>query len=608
MAHSLFDLLQTHSESSPDRPAARFKRDGAWRDLNWRELKEAADAVSAALVRFGLSPGERVSILSNSRVEWSVADLGIVGAGGVTVPIYQSNTPDECRYILDNSEAVFAFVEDAEQLEKVREVRSDVPNVRGVVCLDDGAVASDDDWEIGWEAFLEQGRGALGDGGETVRRLAERRRGLGRDELATLIYTSGTTGRPKGVQVTHDNLIVAAEAVAEIDVPKPSDVQLLFLPLAHSFAKLLQVGWLSSGSLMAYAEAVEKVVDNMGEVRPTLMASVPRIFEKVHAKVVGEATAQPGLKGKLARWAFAHAERAARAESKGESYGGLGWALARKLVFAKIHRGLSERFGGRLRFFVSGGAPLAPDIAYFFKYADITICEGYGLTETSSVTTFNRPDRVKIGTVGPVMPNVEVRIADDGEILIRGRTVFTGYWKRPEETAEVLSDDGWFATGDIGEFDEDDHLKITDRKKDLIVTAGGKNVAPQHAENLLKSRSPLISQVVLFGDRRPYLVALVTLDEAALESWAKSHGLSGSHAELSRHDDVVAAIGREVETVNSQLPSYETIKYFDVLDHDFEVGDQLTPTLKVKRKVVYERYAGHFDALYRRGEERQRTA
>ena len=608
MAHSFFDFLDTHAESIPDRPAVRFKREGAWRDLSWKQLKELADVVSAALARFGVAPGERVSILSNSRVEWSLTDLGIVGAGAVTVPIYQSNTPDECRYILENSEAVFVFAEDQEQLAKLREIREEIPRVRGVVCFEEGGVDVEGDWETGWEAFLEQGRGALADGGQTVQSLAQRRRTVGRDDLATLIYTSGTTGRPKGVQVTHENLIVAAEAVAEIQVLKPSDVQLLFLPLAHSFAKLLQVGWLASGSLLAYAEAIDKVVDNMGEIRPTIMASVPRIFEKVHAKVVGEASSQPGLKGKLARWAFGHAEQAAQAESKGETHGGLGWALARKLVFSKIHRRLTERFGGRLRFFVSGGAPLAPDIAYFFKYADIMICEGYGLTETSSVTTFNRPGRVKIGTVGPAMPSVELGIAEDGEILVRGRTVFPGYWKRPEETAEVLSDDGWFATGDIGEIDQDGFLKITDRKKDLIVTAGGKNVAPQHMENMLKSRSPLISQVVLFGDRRPYLVALVTLDEAELEDWASQKGLSGTHAELSQRDDVWNLIQREVEAVNAQVPSYETLKYFQVLDHDFEVGDQLTPTLKVKRKVVYQRYAGVFDELYRKGEERQRVS
>ena len=601
MPRSIFDLLESHAQTRPDQPAVRFKRDGRWQDLPWSEIRDRANAVSAALVQHGIAAGERVAVLSNTRFEWSVTDLGILGARGVTVPIYQSNTPDEAAYILEDSGAVWVFAEDAEQMAKLREVRDRVPHVRGVVCFDSSAIEPGPDGrEIGWDDFLAGGRRALE--GDVAAELERRRGTVEPGDLATLIYTSGTTGRPKGVQATQDNLLVAAQAVVEIEIMTPEDVQLLFLPLAHSFAKLLQVGWLATGSVLAYAESIDKLVDNMSEVRPTLIASVPRIFEKVHARVVGTATSQPGLKGKLARWAFAKGEEAALAAGRGESYGDLGWTLAQALVFKKAGQRMQQLFGGRLGFFVSGGAPLSPEIAYFFKYAGIQICEGYGLTETNSISTFNRPGKVKIGTVGPAMPSVELRLAADGEVLQRGRTVFTGYWQRPEETREVLSEDGWFSTGDIGEIDADGYLSITDRKKDLIVTAGGKNVAPQHVENLLKSRSPLISQVVAYGDRRPYLVALVTLDPAALESWAADRGLSGSPAELTRLGEVRAEIEREVAAVNRQLPSYETLKTFDLLDHDFEVGDQLTPTLKVRRKLVNQRYAELFDRMYRQGE------
>lgn len=605
MAQSFYDLFRHNLDTQPDAPAARFKRAGEWREASWEELGEQVDAVSSGLVAAGVEPGDRVALLSNTRVEWAVMDLGIVGAGGVTVPIYQSNTPDEVAYILENSGAVALFVEDAEQLDKARQIWQRVPEVRLIVCLEGGVVEGTGTvGEADWTAFLERGTERLRSGGEPgdgdghAAELARRRAGLEPGGLATIIYTSGTTGRPKGVMVTHDNLVFAGESTSEVEVFADRDVQLLFLPMAHSFAKLLSVGWLSTGSVMAFAESIEKVVENMSEVRPTFMASVPRVFEKVHARVVGTATGQAGLKGRLARWAFAKGEEAARIEDRGGDPGGLGWTLARALVFKKVARRLDQLFGGRVRFFISGGAPLAREIAYFFRYADVQICEGYGLTETSSVTSFNRPEEVKIGTVGPSLPGVEVRLAEDGEILIRGRSVFAGYWRRPQETAEVLSEDGWFATGDIGEIDADGFISITDRKKDLIITAGGKNVAPQNIENQLKSKSPLISQVVVHGDRKPYLVALVTLDEAALAEWAEARALAGDPAELTARPEVREAVREIVEDLNRGLPRYETLKRVAVLDHDFEVGGELTPTLKVRRKVVAERHGDLLERLY----------
>lgn len=599
MARTVHEYLIRHAETMAERPAVRYKRGGAWRELTWRQLAGRAGAVSAALVASGTSVGDRVAVLSNTRVEWTIADLGIIGAGAVTVPIYQSNTPQEAAYILSHSGAGTIFVEDASQLAKIREIRPTSPALGRIVVIDPEAAGEPAELESTWEQLLAEGDEALTEAsGGIAEELARRRGHLEASDLATIIYTSGTTGTPKGVRVTHDNLVAAAESTGSVGVFQADDIQLLFLPLAHSFAKLLQTGWLYTGGVMAYAESIDKVVENMAEVRPTFMASVPRVFEKVHARVVGSATAQGGLGGRLARWAFAHGERAAQVEHRGGRPGGLGWRLARALVFGKVGRRLEALFGGRLRFFVSGGAPLAPEIAWFFRYAGVEICEGYGLTETSSVTTFNLPGRVKIGTVGPPLPGVELELGEDREIMIRGRTVFDGYWQQPEATAEVLRSDGWFLTGDVGEIDAEGYLTITDRKKDLIITAGGKNVAPQHIENLLKSRSPLVSQVVLFGDRRPYLVCLVTLDEAALREWAAKENLAGEHAELVRRPEVRRLVAREIEAVNRQLPRYETVKRFDLLDHDFTVGDQLTPTLKVRRKQVNARYRDLFERLY----------
>jgi long-chain acyl-CoA synthetase len=595
MTRSFYDLFRHNLDTHPDATAAKIKSGGRWRAMTWTDMGDKIDAVSAGLLRLGVEPGDRVSVLSSTRIEWPLADLGIVGAGAVTVPIYQTHTAEEAAYILDDSGAVVVFAEDAAQVAKLREIRGQIPRVRRVVCFEPGPPGEDDGWEVDWERFLLEGGEAVDSLAAEVR---ERRDDLEPSGLATLIYTSGTTGPPKGVRVTHDNLVVAGEATTEVEIFSTSDVQLLFLPLAHSFAKLLTVGWYATGSVMAFAESIEKVVDNMGEVRPTFMASVPRVFEKVHAKVVAEATGGSGLQGKIARWGLAKGEWAARLEGRGERPRGLGWTLAKALVFKKVGARLRERFGGRLRFFISGGAPLAREIAWFFHYTGVMICEGYGLTETSSVTSINLPGEVKIGTVGPPVPAIEVKIAEDGEIFLRGRTIFDGYWRQPEATAEVLSEDGWFATGDIGEIDAAGHLVITDRKKDLIITAGGKNVAPQNLENQLKSKSPLISQAVVYGDRRPYLVALVTLDEVALREWGEAQGLAGDAVTLSQRPEIREVLREAVSAVNRDLSRYETLKRFTVLDHDFEVGDQLTPTLKVRRKLVNERYKDVFEQLY----------
>lgn len=594
MAKSVYELFQKTVAARGSRVAAQYKVAGAWRDVTWDEMADTSLQVSAALVEMGVAPKSRISIVSNTRLEWIFADVGILGADCTTVPVYQSNLAHEVEYILTDAGTSVVFVEDNSQLKKMREIRDQVPNVSKVIAFT-GDVEGD--WEISFEDFLKKGAEFLKDNRAKV---DERAESLTPDDILTFIYTSGTTGKPKGTILKHDSMIYEAEATEKVGLIGPDDVQFLFLPMAHVFAKVLEVTWFASGHVMAFWEGDQKkIVDNMGETRPTIMAAVPRIYEKVHAKVVDGAVSAPGIKGKLGRWALQKSEEAAAIERRGGTPGGLGWALAQKLVFSKIQERLNGLFGGRLRFFISGGAPLSPDIAYFFKHAGVTICEGYGLTETSAASTVNLPNDIRIGTVGKPMPGTEVKIAGDGEILIRGRGVMAGYWNRPDATKEAINDDGWFHTGDIGEFDNDGYLRITDRKKDIIVTAGGKNVAPQNIENLIKSKSPLISQVVIHGDQRKFLSALITVDPDNVENWAKTNGLSGDHAALSKKPELRKEIEAVVSQVNGTLASYETLKKFEILDHDFEIGEQLTPTMKVKRKVCNEKYKDILDGFYK---------
>lgn len=599
MPKSVYELFQNTVAARADKVAAQYKKGGAWRDVTWRELDDLSKQVAAGLVELGVEAKQHVAIISNTRLEWIIADLGVLASGAATVPIYQSNLAHECEYILNDSESVVAFAEDASQLKKLRDIRAQIPNIKKVIALS-GDVDASSGWEVSWADFLASGKAYLAAHGDVV---AERAQNLKNDDILTIIYTSGTTGKPKGAVLTHDCMIYEAEAIQKIDLIGPDDVQYLFLPMAHVFAKVLEVCWFALAHVMAFWEGDQaKIIDNLGEVRPTFMCSVPRIFEKVHAKVVADIAKGPGVKGKLGRWALRKGEEAARIEQQGGKPGGVGWTLAQKLVWSKVAEKLHVRFGGRLKYFVSGGAPLGRDVAYFFKYAGVEICEGYGLTETSAATCVNRPGSSRIGTVGPVIPGSEVKIAADGEILIRGRGVMRGYWKKPEATAEVIDAEGWFHSGDIGVIDPDGAVRITDRKKDIIVTAGGKNVAPQNIENQIKSRSPLISQVVVHGDKRKFLSAVITLDPDNLKAWAQERNLAGEDvAVLTQRAEVRSEVERVIQEVNTGLASYESLKVFHILDHDFTIGDLLTPTMKVKRKQVSERYQAIFDGFYNAG-------
>jgi long-chain acyl-CoA synthetase len=595
MTKSIHDLFSNTVKQRRDKVAAQIKVGGTWRDITWAEMETTARRLSAALVKHGVQQKQMVVICSNTRVEWVWADLGILGAGATTVPIYQSSTPDDTQYIANDCGAVFAFVEDEAQLKKFRTIRPQLPHVKKVVAIT-GTVDSGSGWEISWDDFLKEGEAYLKEHDAEV---TARAASLGPDDILTLIYTSGTTGRPKGAVLTHDNMLYESEAAVKIGVAVTEDTQYFFLPMAHVFAKVLEATWIRAGHVMAFWEGdMKKIVDNLSEVRPTQMCAVPRIFEKVYAKVVSDVDAQPGLSGKIAKWGLEQGAWAAREEMAGRVPGGIAWTLAQRLVWKKLHEKLDARFGGRVKFFVSGGAPLSKDIAYFFKYAGFKICEGYGLTETSAATSVNLPADIRIGTVGRAIPGTEVKIAEDGEILIRGRGVMKGYYNKPEATAEAIDKDGWFHSGDIGVVDKDGFIRITDRKKDIIVTAGGKNIAPQNLENQLKARSPLISQAVVHGDKRKFLSAVFTVDEETITKWAKDKGIGGDYRAVTQCKELNEAIGAAVKDVNSKLASYETLKKYRVLEHDFVVGDELTPSLKVKRKHVNEKYKDIFESFY----------
>jgi long-chain acyl-CoA synthetase len=549
------------------------------------------------LIEGGVEPGDRVALLSATRAEWMEADLAILAAGAVTIPVYPSVLVDECGYILTNAGADRVVVENAKQRAKVEQltrqgfeldgVRRPVP-LRAIMTIEGEGT----DTFVG---LLESGRAARGRlDAEIDRRIGA----LARDTLATIVYTSGTTGPPKGVPQTHGNHLATVESALRIRTLEPGDVDFFFLPLAHSFARMLEYLGLAAGTTTVFARSIDTLIEDLPAARPNVVPAVPRVYEKIYARL--QATRAQG--GLLARAIFDGAVAVGRERSRRAQAGEdlpvwlrAADAVAHQLVFSRIHAVL----GGNVRFMLSGGAPLARDIAEFFHAIGLPIFEGYGLTETTPALTVNYPGRYRLGTVGTPLDCCEIRIAEDGEILARGANVASGYYERPDATAEAWDAEGWFHTGDIGEIDADGFLRITDRKKDLLKTSGGKYVAPQKIENLLKLQ-PHVSQAVVIGDNRKYCTALVTLDVPAVEAWAREQGLSLAAAELAGHPRVQELIEAEVAAVNQHLASWETIKYVRVLPHDFSVETgELTPSLKVKRKVVASRYAELIESMYR---------
>lgn len=591
---SIVDLLHYRVAESGTSDAMYGYRDGAWYTLSWNDVGERSRRIACGLLSLGLQHGDRVAILSVTRPEWILADYGVLGAGGATSTIFSSNTPAECAYILNDSGSVMCFVEDAEQANKLAEEKANLPTVRKVIWIE-GTPPADDDWMMSLSDLYQAGE----DWDQSnAGRYDEVSGGVKSTDLATLIYTSGTTGKPKGVMLSHSNWVYEANSTHEIALLLPEDKQYLFLPLAHSFAKVLQVAFLRTATPTAVNGDIDGLIGYLGEINPTVMAAVPRVYEKVYNKVVSGAQETGGLKYKIFKWAVAVGGEVSRLRQKGQEATGL-LALKHKLADKLVYSKLKDRFGGRIRFFVSGGAPLSREIAEFFHAADLLVLEGYGLTETSAATFINRPTQYKFGTVGLPMPGTEVKIAEDGEILVRGGGVMQGYYQMAEATAETLVN-GWLHTGDIGEVDDEGYLRITDRKKDLIVTAGGKNVAPQYVENLFKVASKYASQVVMLGDRRPFCIALVTINEETVGPWAKEQGIAYTdYADLAGKQEVHDLLWADMAQLNSKLASYEQVKKIKLLPADFsqETGE-LTPKMSIKRKVVEKKYADQIEELY----------
>jgi long-chain acyl-CoA synthetase len=567
-------------------PAYLVEREGAWEEVSWRDAAEAVDELANGLLALGVRKGDAFAILAQTNLEWALFDfaLGLVGAVGAA--IYANSSPKDCEYILDHSEAVGVLVEDEQQLAKLTEYRARNPRLAHVLTF-----ADLDDLRARGRDYAASNPGALEQAVAAVEP----------DDLFTYIYTSGTTGPPKACMIRHRNYYCMVAVVDGItDFYTDDDVMLLYLPLAHNFGRLMHLSGPYCGFTVAFLPDPMRAAEALLQVRPTIFPSVPRVYEKVHAAVVAKFDEATGAKRKLIDWALGVGYDVSRRKQRGEPIGSLLAAkhrLADRLVYAKV----KEKLGGRFRMGISGGAPLAKEISSFFHALDVLILEGYGLTECTTAATVNRPSKFRFGTVGPALPSAELKIADDGEVLIKSPTIFAGYFKDEGATREVLGSDGWLRSGDIGELDEDGFLTITDRKKDIIVTAGGKNVAPQNLENELKN-SKYVSQALVIGDRRSYCVALITLDEPELVKWAYAHEVGGelSLAALSQNDAVHELVSGIVERVNADHSRYEQIKKFTILPRDFTMADgEVTPTLKLKRRACQEHFAAEIEALYR---------
>ncbi len=585
--HHLLDRREKNAEL----PAIQFKDQSRWVSYNWREYTSLIEAFGAALIERGVEPGDRVVIISDTRPEWIIADLAIMGIGAITVPIYPNNTIEDVEYIIRNSDAAALILEDSAQIEKWQNLAPSLSTVKYLIAIESSDKLPSDVWS--WGRMLESGRERLK---QDPRLFFDRARATKLQDIATLVYTSGTTGTPKGAIICHEQIMSEVADAFAIVAVNSEDTTLTFLPYSHILGRLEAWGNVYAGYLLAFAESIEKIRDNLLEVKPTFMIAVPRIFEKIYAGLLAQIENHPAKKQLFDR-AFAIGQRVSEAEQNQRSLSFrlmLEHKAADAFVFSRIRKGM----GGRLRFAVSGGAPLSPEIARFFHGVGLLICEGYGLTETTAGIAFNTPLHYKIGTVGRPIGDVQIRIADDGEILVKSKKVMKGYYKNDDATREVMID-GYFKTGDIGVIDEDGFLRITDRKKDLIKTANGKYVAPQRLENLLKT-NPYISNVLIHGDQKKYIVALITLNAGMIKKYASEKGVSFENmTDLIKSRQVYNLIKYIVAETNSHLASHESIKKFAILPHDFTIeAGELTPSLKVKRKVCDEKYRAEIDALY----------
>ncbi|MFF4583977.1 AMP-dependent synthetase/ligase [Streptomyces sp. NPDC001388] len=583
-------------------PAASGEGPDDWKSLSWAQAAERVYTIAAGLIELGVQPEQRVALASSTRIEWILADLAIMCAGAATTTIYPQTNAEESAFILSDSDSRVLIAENAAQLAKAVEKRAELPDLTHVVVIDPAGVESGEDWILTLDELEKRGAARLEKEPQLIK---ERVGAITKEQLATLIYTSGTTGRPKGVRLPHDNWSYMAKAIAATGLISGEDVQYLWLPLAHVFGKVLTSGQIEVGHVTAVDGRVDKIIENLPVVRPTYMAAVPRIFEKVYNGIANKARAGGPAKYKIFRWAAEVAREYAKVSQDnfrrtGTASVPFGLGAKHKAADALVYAKIREAFGGRLRACISGSVALAPEIGFFFSGAGIHILEGYGLTESSAASFVNPGEAYRTGTVGKPLPGTEVRIAEDGEILLRGPGIMEGYHGLPDKTAEVLEADGWFHTGDIGELSPDGYLRITDRKKDLFKTSGGKYIAPTEVEGQFKSVCPYVSNILVHGADRNFCTALIALDEVSILDWAKENGLEGkSYAEVVAAPATVALVEEYVQQVNQGLQKWQTIKKFRLLPRDLDVEHgEITPSLKLKRPVVEREYKHLIEEMY----------
>jgi long-chain acyl-CoA synthetase len=589
IAPTVAALSGTAAQRFGSQLAARYRADDEWRELTYAQVGEAIDELALGLIDLGIESGDRVGILAGTRLEWTLASFAISAAGGVVVPVYQTNSPRECAWVLGNAGARAVICEDAGQRAKIDEVRGELDALEHLVGVESNVA------DLDLEQVRERGR--TRDRGE----LAARQERVEPEDAWTIIYTSGTTGPPKGVVLTHANAMAVCEMVEELAFVQPDETTYLYLPLAHVFALITQLASYDLGTSMVYFSGdTKKIVQEIVETKPTYLPSVPRIFEKIYAAAMGMQEHASEEDRERFQKAIKLGVEVRRRRQHGEPVPEemeRPFQQADEQIFANVR----QLFGGRVRQAVSGAAPIAPDILEFFYAAGVPVLEGWGMTETNGVGTVATLDNFKFGTVGRAVPGVELRTSEeDGEIQMKGPNVFREYWRNPDATSETFTDDGWLKTGDLGEIDDEGYVKITGRKKDIIITAGGKNITPANIENDLK-QSRFISQAVMYGDRKPYPVALITLDPEEIAPWAKEQGLPEEIEDLAGREEVRSLVQDELDRANSHYAQVEQIKKFEILDHDLSIDSgELTPTLKVKRNVVYDRYGDVFEAMYRK--------
>ncbi len=592
-APSVAQMFLDRVAASPHAEAFRYPQDHGWESVTWQQVGERVYNIAAGLISLGIAAEDRVAVASSTRYEWVLADFAVMCAGAATTTVYPTTNANDVAYIIANSGSRVVVAENQTQLDKLLEHRAELPNVSKVVMIDGNG---DGDWVITLNELEQLGKQLLADSPDAVK---DRIAAVAPDQLASLIYTSGTTGRPKGVRLSHGAWTYTAAAIDSLNILGPDDLNFLWLPLAHSFGKVMLALPLQIGFPTAIDGRVEKIIDNLATLHPTIMGAAPRIFEKAHARIQGVVAEQGPLRKKVFDWAIGVGLKVSEARQAGKKpsfASSMAYKVADRMVFSTIR----ERFGGRLRFFVSAAAALDREIAQWFDAVGIIVLEGYGLTETAAASFINRPNAYRFGTVGWPFPATDVKIADDGEILLRGPGLMTSYHDLPEATAEALDTDGWFRTGDIGEIDADGFLRITDRKKDMFKTSQGKYVAPSAIDARFKGLCPYVSEFLVYGEAKPYCVALVGLDKEAISAWAPDHGLAGrSFAEIATDEQTRRLIAGYVDALNLELNRWEQIKKFTIADRELtvEAGD-LTPSMKLRRKVVIDRFVDRISALY----------